>query len=383
MDIRPPATIKQNLSLGIILLVNLLFGIKYLSRYSLYGVIAAVGIIGLQYLIVKSSGLLYRFKQYLKFIDLFILAVFVGGAVIVFMKVPVESLNVDRWSVISSFWNNYFDGKYVYYAKSHMGNPPGPMPFYYILALPFYMLGEQGIFSLAGVVVFYLLLKKTSLAPPYRTLGLLMAVSSLFYLWEVMCRSNIFINGVLVLLSLVFFLNSRKNNATLVISAVLTGLLLSTRNVFAIPYIIMFLYSWKAKEVTFKQLFVMGTIAIVVFALTFIPFAIGIWADFMVMNPFVVQSSFLMPFGYTLVFIAMAIVSPLLCRLREDVYFYSGLVLFLTILFYVGYQIVTTSYKTALIDSGADISYLILCTPFLVYYYIAGRSNRQAMQQSQ
>jgi hypothetical protein len=56
-------------------------------------------------------------------------------------------------------WDNYFSGEYVYFAKSNFGNPPGPMPFYYVLALPFYAVGELGYFSLLGIVVFVLLLR--------------------------------------------------------------------------------------------------------------------------------------------------------------------------------------------------------------------------------
>jgi len=43
------------------------------------------------------------------------------GSGFIFYKIPVESLNVDRWSVITSFWDNFFKGEYVYFAKSNMG----------------------------------------------------------------------------------------------------------------------------------------------------------------------------------------------------------------------------------------------------------------------
>ena len=366
------ASLKKNTSLFILLFVNFVFVYKYGSRLTPYAPLIGLAAVLVQFALWKKRELLARFSTKLDWADAAVLLIFIAGCTIAFNKIPVETLNVDRWSVITSFWDNYFDGKYVYFATSHMGNPPGPMPVYYILALPFYFMGELGFFSISGIVVFYVLLRLSTIPRFYSSLALLLLCSSAFYLWEVTCRSNILINGTLVLASIVYFYKDGSTNTYrhLIITGILTGLCLSTRNVFAIPYIIAFLYALKAKKVSFGNLIIIGCIALFVMALSFVPFVYNHVDDFKTMNPFIIQGSYLMPFKYTLIFIALAFVFAFLCRKKEDVYFYSGLVLFLTIVFYFGYHTVNSGFNAAVHDSRADNSYFILCIPFSLYYLL-------------
>ncbi|MBX9807334.1 MAG: oligosaccharide repeat unit polymerase [Flavobacteriaceae bacterium] len=283
--------------------------------------------------------------------------------------VPKESLSVDRWSVISSFWQNYFHNEYVYAAKSFGGNYPGPMPFYFILALPFYLMGELGLFSFLGITAFVLVIKKLNKSFEYTSISFLYIATSLFYIWEICARSNIFINGSLILFSILFFFKKYKKalNSNLIFGIII-GLLLSTRNVFVIPYIIAIIFALRTKKIDLENTFYLGIITLFIFSLTFLPFVWNHFADFKLMNPFIIQSSFLMPFKYTLLFIFIAFCLSFFCKEEEEVYFYSGLSLFLTILFYFGFMIFNYSFKTAYYESKADISYFILCLPFFIYH---------------
>ena len=377
MESTTATSLKKDISLFILLFVNFVFVFKYGSRLTPYAPLIGLAVALVQFGIWKKRDFLATFSNKLNWADAAVLAIFIAGAAIIFNKVPVETLNVDRWSVITSFWDNYFEGKYVYYAKSHMGNPPGPMPVYYILALPFYLMGELGFFSLLGIVAFYVLSRYT-IPRAYSSLALLLLCSSVFYMWEVTCRSNILINGTLVLASIVYFYNDGITNKYkhLIITGILTGLCLSTRNVFAIPYIISFLYALTYKKVSFVNLIMVGCIALFVMALSFVPFVYNHVEDFKAMNPFIIQGSYLMPFSYTLIFIALAFVFAFLCRKKEDVYFYSGLVLFLTIVFYFGYHTVNSGFNAAVHDSRADNSYFILCIPFSLYYLLLPDSRQ-------
>lgn len=364
-------SLKSNINLFIFLFINFVFVFKYGSRLTSYAPLIGIAVVLVQFGIWKKRNILASFSTGLNWADAAIIITFIAGCTFVFSKVPVESLNVDRWSVITSFWDNYFQDKYVYYAQSHMGNPPGPMPVYYILALPFYLIGEIGFLSLSGIIAFYTLLRFSNISRIYSSIGLLLLCSSAFYLWEVTCRSNLFINGTLVLASIVYFY---KDGVTahayrhLIITGILVGLCLSTRNVFAIPYIIVFIYALKIEKVSFVNLIIVSCIALVVIALSFIPFVYNHIEDFKVMNPFIIQGSFLMPFKYTVIFIALALLCPFICRSKNDTYFYSGLILFLTIVFYFCYHITNSGFNAAFHGSKADISYFILCTPFSLYY---------------
>ena len=240
-----------------------------------------------------------------------------------------------------------------------------------------YLLGELGYFSVLGIIAFYLLIRKTKITLQIQTIFILLILGSVFYLWEVVCRSNIFLNGTLVLITIVYFLNlktlSLKNIG---ISGILIGLIISTRNVFVIPFIIAFIYSLKNNKINFIQIGVLGLISLLTFVLTFLPFVWNHFEDFKVMNPFIVQSTFLVPFHYTLLFICMSVIVGFLCENTSDVYFYSGLILFASIAIYFIYHFVKIGFHESFFGSVADISYFILCIPFFLFHLIT-ETNRE------
>lgn len=75
-------------------------------------------------------------------------------------------------------------------------------------------------------------------------------------------------------------------------------------------------------------------IALVGFSETFLSFVFSFWDDFKIMNPFLIQSSFLVPIYYSISFVLMAILFAFFVKSIDDRFFYSGLSLFLSILIY-------------------------------------------------
>lgn len=364
-------TYKSNIALSIFLMVNFLFALKYIARISPYYASLSLGIVSFYLLFWLKRETIIKKIPGLKKLTIFILSTFLLFGLIIFKLIDVESLNVDRWSVITSFWDNYFKGDYVYLAKSNVGNYPGPMPFYFILALPFYFLKELGLLSLMGAIAFYYFLEKTVKPNPVNHIVLLLSLISLPYLWEVVCRSNVFFNGTIVLAVLVFFNNQNTFNAKkAILTGSLIGLVLSTRNVFVIPFIIAFVYAMKSKKITLKETLLIGIATVIAFGITFVPFIWNHFDAFLTMNPFIIQSSFLMPFKFTLFFIFTAFIAGLYCKTENEVYLYSGIVLFCTIAFYFIYWIYLLGYQKTFVDSFADISYFILCLPFALYYLV-------------
>ena len=300
---------KINISLFIFILINFIFCIKYLCRITSYYLIISVAIVFIYLIIWRYKNFLKNLPINLSTLNIILLFAFICGSFFIFNLVSAESLNVDRWSVITSFWNCYFNNQYVYFAKSNVGNSPGPMPFYFILALPFYYLGEMGWFSVMGIILFYILLKYAKTSKLNLTIGLILISSSVFYLWEVTSRSNIFINSSLVLFVLYYYLSREKLDTKNIFSAgLLIGLSLSTRNVLIIPFITAFVYQLKKRLVNPKQFIVLGFISISTFVVTFIPFVYNHYEDFKIMNPFIIQSSALVPFEYTLMFLILAFI---------------------------------------------------------------------------
>lgn len=359
---------KTNISFLIFLFVNSLFSIKYLSRYTSKYIEISILIVSIYFFFWIKKDRVANFFKYLKIKNIYIVLIYIVLVSFVFYLIPKETLNVDRWGVIASFWDYYFNGKYVYFAKSFNGNYPGPMPFYFILALPFYLIGELGIFSFLGIFVFMFLMKNKK-ENNYSSIYFILIASSLFYVWEVCSRSNIFVNGVLILSSVVLFFKYYQKKFRLnALFGIIFGLLISTRNVFVIPYIITFLFALRTKIIDFKNLSIIAIIALLVFGILFLPFVWNHFDDFLEMNPFIIQSNYLMPFGYTLFFLLLAFTISFFIKVENDLYFFSGLILFLTILFYFAYVIVNNNFELAFFESKADISYFILCLPFSMYY---------------
>lgn len=359
---------KKNICVFALLLINFLFAYKYLYRVTNWAIPIAIVLTSISFLFLYKKR--YSFPKY-KYLEIGLLSSFFIVSFIVWYNLPVEKLNVDRWSVITSFWDAHFANIYPYFAKSNVGNPPGPMPFYFLLALPFYSIGELGFLSLIGVLLFFFLLKYFKIEFQRRILILLFLLTAIFNLWEVTVRSNIFFNATLVLGSLIYMIQLKKiNMKSIIISSLLIGLLLSTRNVFAIPYIICVLYLLKNNLLNFKQLIYLGVFSFLFFCLTFLPFVYKYWDEFLEINPFIVQSTFLIPFEYTLFFIFLGFVSVFFTQKKEDVFLYSGIVLFLSILIYFIYHIIKLGFSQAFHDSVVDISYFILSVPFLLWYIV-------------
>lgn len=355
---------KQQSSQIIFVFVNALFLLKYLERYSsLFIFMTLLGIFVYSYLFKTNTIYLKITKSpqlfYIGFTAYIIIALLAQHSI------PVEKLNVDRWSVISSFWETYFNHDYAYNAISHMGNPPGPMPVYFILNLPFYVLGETGLFSIFGLIVFLIILKKNSV---HFIKPILLTLLSVFTCWEIITRSNIFANAVLIIGLILYILRATYTTKQILFMGLLTGLALSTRNVFVIPILITFLFLIKTKRIHFNKLLLFGVVSVVFFILSFVPFVWGHFDEFLITNPFSIQSSGLMPFYLSFFFILTGFYFGFKCKSEEDVIFFSGLNLFLTILGYFLYIIIVDGFTTAFLKSTADISYFIMCIPFLLVY---------------
>jgi hypothetical protein len=156
---------KNTISFAIIQFIVFIFTIKYISRITDYYIIIALFIVAFQTLLWKFQPIKKITDLFPKIpipllrnpiiIDIFLFILLISCSVIAFSLLPVENLNVDRWSVIKSFWDTFYDGKYAYTAQSHLGNPPGPMPVYFFLSLPFYLLDSIDYLALAGIFFFF------------------------------------------------------------------------------------------------------------------------------------------------------------------------------------------------------------------------------------
>lgn len=365
---------KIYISLAILIIVNFIFSYKYLSRLTTYGLHASILLVLFQVIVFKYGSKISLSDMSKRNVSFFFLFVLIGLLTVTHFTIPLESLNVDRWSVISSFLTEFYNGNYPYFAKSHLGNFPGPMPIYFLIAAPFNFIGELSVLSSLGYFLITLSFIRKVKQLTNAEFLLFYLFTSLFLVWEITTRSNIFTYTFLTLLILCEFLKlDTQINRKFIGVAILTGLLLSTRSVYIIPYIIFFLSTLVNREIALKQLMVFIAIAAAAFVSSFIPILWGHKEEFFIMNPFIIQSSFLIPKLYTVFFIFISVMLSFFAKSIIDKFFYSGLSLFIAIMIYSIYHISNFGFQESLIESRVDISYFIFCVPFQIKYLMENR----------
>ncbi|MDD4991685.1 MAG: hypothetical protein PHR83_05560 [Paludibacter sp.] len=111
-------------------------------------------------------------------------------------------------------------------------------------------------------------------------------------------------------------------------------------------------------------------IILVVFALTFTPFVVNHYQEFLKINPFIIQSSSLMPSWLSFLCVFFTISTLFFTKSYDDVFYFSGLYLLITILTYLAYHICVDGFHNAFYKSNVDISYFLLCIPFFMFYLL-------------
>jgi len=351
----------------IIIFINFLFVLKYSARLTKHNVLVALVSILFYFIIIKF----YKFIKLNHKLIFWLMSFFLFSlAIFAHYKLSLASLNVDRWSVITSFFDELFKGHYPYFAKSHLGNPPGPMPMYFLIAFPFYIIKMLSLLSVMGYFIFLTLKKDFK---EYPLVVFLLFLSPFLY-WEIMTRSNIFTYTTLMLLGIIFYLHT---NYKLWASFIL-GLLLATRSVFVLPLIVLLIGQLIRKKITFKAFIKQGVFITLGLIFTFIPLLLKYPKEFFEMNPFLVQSTFFIPFYYILIFMVLAFILSFFVKNKGDYYFYGGLSMFLAILIYSLYHIIRVGFTEATMNSIVDISYFILAIPFLFYYLYTINSGKNS-----
>ena len=353
--------------------INALFAWKYVSRVdnSIY-VMAAVLISLLTPFLIFS---IYSFRRKgrahvilsSKITTILIVAAFVLISIFFFIRVPQDSLRVDRYEMIRLFWENLLANRCPYCPRSAETNIPGPFPFYFFGAFPFFLAGEIGFYSLAGFFLFTgILIKAKHIRFDLKNTLLLLLITSPAFIFEIFCRSTNFLNSTFLLLcGLIISRTVFRNHKSVLITGILTGLALSTRSISFLVIALAFIYTLK-KNILSPKASGMYATAAVVFLLTFLPVVLICKATFFKYNPFSVQASLAPP-------LLLLAIAPVSCILAYRAIRFStlnaitGFTLFILVAGYAVNIMVQRGFKDAIFSSAVDISYFSLALPFLLY----------------
>lgn len=265
-----------------------------------------------------------------------------------------ETLQVDRWSVISSFWETAFMGSQPYEARSHMQNPPGPFPIYFLINLPFYALGILHLVTCIFFIAFVLTFKGSLIQNP---LAILILIGSISIYYESITYSNLFANGALSCIAFRWTNDNKKS----IKNGFILGLVLATRGITAIPLAVWFGQRVKQlKALSIIKLIIGGILALL---LAFVPIATIDFCSFLDNNPIILQADFFLPS-----WLSILCVSTIFCFsiIQKEIAPFTTITygLIITLLMYYLYGIGIYGWKAAILQSGCDLTYCAFVIPF-------------------
>ncbi len=351
--------------------INALFVLKYGARTAVGPVGALVGY-GVFFLIhLAVAGLIGRFAARSRSPWLWP-SVFVGvygvAALAIYLRLDPENLQTDRWSALHNFLAALFRGEYPYAARTHLDSPISGFPGLFLLALPFYAVGDVGYLQFAALIALaaLLVIRLRDGGRPLYLLALLVAMPVFEY--QIFGRSDLL--GNMVAVAWLMHLGAKPGAARgnyLWLWAIAWGLMLSTRAIVLIPMILAaggFLNGrgWKTAAGFFA---VAGTVTIA----TFLPFYLWNPVLFWEHNPFNVQAGYI---SRPVLAAVLAITLWLAYRYRRSsqlfsqLFYHAGLILFGTVFVCWLLKVFQTGWAEMLWNHTFDLTYFFLGVPFLL-----------------
>ncbi len=347
--------------------IGALFTLKYGTRLHIFAVAAALiypVFLALQIPVLAWMALRIEKTSRPRLILIALLTAYLGAALAIYLRMDPYALKVDRWSSLDRVWTAIFHGVFPYPVASHLGHPISGFPVMFLLALPFYGLGDVGYMQFAALIGFVLLalLKFHETGRPVFLAGILIGLPVFEY--EVFVRSDLFANMVAVAW-LIHWSSplERSQGAKLFFWAAAWGLLLATRGIVLIPLILMTFHLLQNRG--FKDWIGFGCVLSAVFFTTFLPFYLWNAILFWEHNPYNVQSGYIPTWALVMVLL-IACFLGYRHRRNSRLYFHSGILLFSTVLLCLILKCLTFGWVDALWGSQFDNSYFSLCTPFLL-----------------
>ncbi len=345
-------------------LISALFVLKYASRITphawifaiLYGFIAPAIACNLPNLIPASFRRIPSIRTYIVFV--IFLSVFF---IVVMLQFDPQTIRVTRYSALNEWITLLLQGQYPYGASSD----PSGFPFLFILALPFYFLGDTGYLQIIGFILFCVLVYyrySDDWKNMVRSTLLLIACPLFWY--ELVVRSELLFNMVIIIAFLTFLelRLMKKRQRGLFWIGIVGGLLLSTRGIVLLPYVAVMVWIVRMGMLQKKSF----PIAIFIgFGLTLLPFLAWDWGTFMQSGPFSIQTAYLPVWIIIIAVIVCFVIGWKAYNLRQ-VYAFTGIVLFGVALASLVFIVTIFSWQDAIFRDAFDVGYFAFSLPFIL-----------------
>lgn len=357
------------------LFINFLFIYKYTPRINLNPFIIIVGYTILIGSVFFFSNLAKNLKpKYYMLLYWASLTLIFIISIILFHRIDIYELKVDRWSTITGFLSKLFSGEYPYLAKTHMGNYASPLPGLFIIFSPFYLTDTisyiQPVFiAIAGISI----LKATKDTKSALFFNIMVILSpSLWY--EIATRSDVFTNLLIVSLFILIY-HSKSNLKTLkwpIQIGIITGLLVSTRGLVVIPLFIYFIKPFILSDVTKRVKYLLA--AVITLLATILPFYIWSPELFIKLNPLLIQTNRI-PFVIQVFVIILAIIVGFTRKKFIQYANFSFLLIFGVMCFALIYISIYEGWYNTIYHHEFDISYFSTSLPFLFFALVFENRN--------
>lgn len=339
-----------------------LFAWKYASHIGLGPFLPVtaylLGFLALAWLIGKSPRRFFR--RPMAWVGAYILV-----AVPPFLHHDPLSLRVDRWSALKNFIDACLRGEFPYAKLSHLGHPISGFPMLFLLALPFYSLGDVGWMQFAALIAFAALAQRIGRRPEVASVAVLLLFAQPGFHYEVFARSDLFANMTVAAWCLYGSHGSKEKQSKgrLAAEACLWGALLATRGIVGIPFLL------RAGSVLrvhgLARTFAFGLIAGLVAVATFLPFYLWDPIAFRAHNPLSVQAGYA-PLAYLLPAAGAAFFLGHADPGGKRKFRNAGLLIVSLVTACFLRAAIGQGWGTAVYASGFDLTYFTLSMPFLI-----------------
>ena len=345
-------------------LINTLFVYKYTARMTSQSWATSLFYLVLLGLLVLSlyRNAELRLSPATQNLVYFSLIVFLAVALTLVMShFDPQKIRVGRSPALQDWITRLLNSEFPF--DSH--TRPSGFPFLFVMAMPFYLLGDLGFLQIFSFLIFAVLVYlRHGEQAAHRFRCIILLISAPVFLYEVMVRSELFSNMVVVMLYLaVLEMVGRKMSFIALVSLGLVGgLLLSTRGIVLLIYVLVLGYFLKRRVVTHGLFFVSICAG---FLVSLLPFLIWDWSQFMDSGPFSKQLSFL-----PIWLLALSIGCCVFCALKigslRKVYSAVSFTLFAVVLVAFVTKVLDYGWHEAVFGDGFDISYFAFAVPFLL-----------------
>jgi len=289
-------------------------------------------------------------------------AAIVVVAVLVVTLQP-EGSRVGRLPALNEFIERLASGQFPWGVST--ANRPSGFPFLFVLALPFYYLGNLGFLEVLGIVLFAMSAIKFDRTTGSRWLCLIGLFALPTFYYELLVRSELFFNMSIFIFLIVLserYLSAVRIDFSFFAFALAFGICLSTRLIAILIFAAYVAYKFRP-TILKGVLFV--SISLLMFLFTIVPFFLWDAKTFLLQGPFSVQMSYLPPSVAFLFFLSAFLVGWKSLNLRA-LFLSLGVLLFAIVL--TSFLLATggSNYASAVIHDGFDISYFIFSVPFLL-----------------